>query len=424
MSDLPFRTRRSNSPRRALAACGAALVLGLMGLLNSPAMAQDAAPAEQAAGSEGDERQISYPAITVSTVTEQTLRDRVIASGLVRAVEEVQVQPLVDGQAVEELLADLGDRVEAGQVLALLSGSTFDLRMSELRAQGASVEAAIAQAQAQLIEAQTSAEEAERVATRNIALREQGTISQAQADQAEAAAAAARARVRVAEQGIAAAEAQRELVAAQMATLELQQDRTEVRAPVAGLVVERNAQVGAIATGMGAPMFTLIRDGALELHAEIAEADIGRLQVGQTALMTPVGGGAPIPGTIRMIAPAIDTATRLGEARVTIDTPEAVRPGMFMTAEILVEEAVRLAVPVTAIGAAAEGATVMRVEDGLVTRVPVVTGARDGAMMAILEGLEPGDQVVTRAAAFVRDGDRITPIMAEVTASATEGAAP
>ncbi|MCC5975606.1 MAG: efflux RND transporter periplasmic adaptor subunit, partial [Rubellimicrobium sp.] len=207
---------------------------------------------------------VAFPAITVSRVAPAVLRDRVMASGLVQPIEEVQVQPLVDGQAVEELLADIGDRVEAGQVLALLSGSTLDLRMSELRAQGASVEAAIAQAQAQLIEAQASADEAQRVATRSLALRDQGTISQAQADQAEAAYDAARARVRVAEQGIVSAEAQRELIAAQMANVELQQARTEVRTPVAGLVVARNAQVGAIATGMGAPMFTVIRDGALE----------------------------------------------------------------------------------------------------------------------------------------------------------------
>lgn len=365
------------------------------------------------------EPRVAYPAITVSTVRTAVLRDRVIASGLVQPVEEVQVQPLVDGQAVEELLADIGDRVEAGQVLALLSGSTLDLRMSELRAQAASVEATIAQAQAQMIEAQTSAAEAERVATRSLALRDQGTISQAQADQAQAAFDAARARVRVAEQGIVSAEAQRELIAAQMANVELQQARTEVRTPVAGLVVARNAQVGAIASGMGTPMFTVIRDGALELRAEVAEADVARLVPGQGVTMVPVGGGATLTGTVRMIAPSIDMTTRMGEARITIDQPEAVRPGLFLSAEILIDEVEMLAVPVTSVGAAG-GATVMQVSpEGVVSRVPVVTGVRDGPMIGVVEGISVDDMVVTRAGAFVRHGDRITPVADDVSDDVT-----
>jgi HlyD family secretion protein len=333
----------------------------------------------------------------------------------------VQVQPLIDGQAVEELLADIGDWVEAGQALALLSGSTFELQMSELRAQGASVEASIAQAEASLIEAQTAAAEAERVEARNIALRAQGTISAAAAEQAEAAADAARARVRVSEQGIVSATAQRELVDAQMATLELQRDRTEVKSPVTGMIVARNAQVGAIASGQGTPMFTVIRDGALEMRAEVSEADLLRLAPGQRATMASVGGTAPITGTIRMIAPSIDTGTRLGDARIAIDTPDAVRQGMFLTAEVLVSEAEQLAVPVSAVGASAEGATVMLVVDGVVRRVPVVTGIRDGGMIGIVSGLTAGDQIVTRAAAFVRDGDRINPIPDADLAMSEEG---
>jgi HlyD family secretion protein len=400
---------------------GTALVTGVQALplaailalgLIAPATAQEAATAAPVS---------EYPAISVTTVAPVLLRHRVIVSGLVQPVEEVQVQPLIDGQAVESLLVDVGDWVEAGQALALLSGSTFDLQMSELRAQGASVEAAIAQAQASLIEAQTAATEAERVETRNIALREQGTISAAAAEQSEAAADAARARVRVAEQGIVSAEAQRELIAAQMASLELRRDRTEVRTPVTGLVVARNARVGAIASGMGEPMFTLVRDGALEMRAEVSEADLLRLSVGQTAIMASVGGTAPITGTVRMIAPTIDTATRLGDARISIETPDAVRQGMFLTAEILVTEAEQLAVPVTAVGASAQGTTVMRVTDGVVQRVPVVTGIREGGMIGIVSGIEPGDQIVTRAAAFVRDGDRINPVPDASVALSEEG---
>ncbi|MCC5975079.1 MAG: efflux RND transporter periplasmic adaptor subunit, partial [Rubellimicrobium sp.] len=124
------------------------------------------------------------------------------------------------------------------------------------------------------------------------------------------------------------------------------------------------------------------------------------------------------------IAPTIDTTTRLGEARISLDQPEALRPGLFLSAEILIDEVEMLAVPVSAVGAA-DGATVMQVSpDGVVSRVPVVTGVRDGPLIGVVEGIGANEMVVTRAGAFVRHGDRITPVHDDVTAAqaaATEG---
>jgi HlyD family secretion protein len=81
-----------------------------------------------------------------------------------------------------------------------------------------------------------------------------------------------------------------------------------------------------------------------------------------------------------------------------------------MEAEVLVAERETLSVPVTAVGASDAGATLMRVTDGLVERVPVQLGIRDGAYVEVLSGVSAGDLIVTKAAAFVRDGDRINPV--------------
>ena len=88
-----------------------------------------------------------------------------------------------------------------------------------------------------------------------------------------------------------------------------------------------------------------------------------------------------------------------------------VRVGMFISAEILAAQRDSLAIPVTAIGSTAQGASVMTVKDGLVTRARVTTGIRDGALIEILSGLAQDALVVTKAAAFVRDGDRINPVL-------------
>lgn len=365
--------------------------------------------------------QVLPPAITVSTVTPVLLRHRIVASGLVAAVENVQVQPLIEGQPIETLAADIGDIVTEGQVLATLSKATLDLQMSQFVAQRASVAASIAQAEASLIEATASANEARRVADRNETLVTQGTISRAAADQALAASEAAAARKRAAEQGIVAAQAQSELVEAQIASLQLQRARTEVRAPVSGIVVARNAQVGAIASAAGQAMFTIVRDGALEMLAEVSEQDLIDLAPGQSVALSGIGWPQPVAGTVRLVEPTIDITTRLGRVRVSIAQPELVRVGMFLSAEITVAEGEFLAVPVTAVSSDAQGSSVMRVRDGMVERVQVTVGIRDGGMVGITEGLSADDTIVTKAGAFVRDGDRITPVAENSQPPAQEG---
>ncbi|KRO87944.1 MAG: hemolysin D [Rhodobacter sp. BACL10 MAG-121220-bin24] len=353
----------------------------------------------------------NLPAITVSRVANLALRDRIIVSGLVGAVEVVNVQPLIQGQPIEALESDVGDLVTAGQVLARLSSTTLELQKSQFNAALASARATIAQAEAQVLEATSSAAEAQRVADRTSTLRKQGTASQAAADQANANAISATARVTVVTQSLAAARAQLELAQAQMGNVELELKRTNVVAPVAGKIVSRNAQVGSVASAVGLPMFTLTRDNALELRADVAESDLLRIKLGQTVTMRAVGTRETLSGKVRLIEPSIDLRTRLGGVRISIDTPEMVRVGMFISAEILAAQRDSLAIPVTAIGSTAQGASVMTVKDGLVTRAQVTTGIRDGALIEILSGLAQDALVVTKAAAFVRDGDRINPVL-------------
>jgi len=382
------------------------LAAALASLLPSvPALAQEAAAAPTAEAA-------ALPAITVTEARATRLSDRVIVSGLVAAVEEVQVAPLVEGQPLEALLVDVGDMVTEGQVLATLSKTTLELQKAEAEASLAAARSTIAQGEAQLVEAQTARDEAQRVADRTAKLREQGTAPQAQADTANANALSANARVTVATQGLEAARAQLALAEARLDNVNLLLSRTEVKAPVAGKIVARNAKIGAIATAAGQPMFVITRDAALELRADVAETDLLRVAAGQKARLRAIGLAGTLEGAVRLVEPSIDPLTRLGRARISIADNGLMRSGMFVEAEILVAEREALAVPVTAIGSSADGSTVMRVRDGVVERVPVKTGIRDGALIEVVDGLAAGDQVVVKAGAFVRSGDRINPVLA------------
>ena len=390
----------------------------LTALAAGPALAQTAPPAEPAvaeAASSGAEVKnpaaISLPAISVSAVVSRQMRDRVIAGGLVGAVEEVLVQPLVEGQPIETLEADVGDFVDAGQVLATLSTSTLELQRSQLKAALAAARASVAQAEAGVLEARASADEAARVAERTKALNKSGNASPAALDQAVATATAASARAEAAHQTLESAQAQVESAEAQLANIELNLTRTKVVAPVAGEILARNAQVGAVASAAGLPMFTLMKDGALEAKAEIAEADLVKLQPGMTALIRTAGSPEPLRGTVRLVEPGVNSTSRLGIARIAIDNARIVRSGMYADAEILVAERETLAVPVSAVGSTLSGAIVRKVVEGIVAEVPVKTGIRDGEWVEIVEGLAKEDQVVTKAGAFVRDGDHINPVL-------------
>ncbi len=365
-----------------------------------------------AAGAAQQVQDESLPAITVSRVETRTLAARVLGSGFVSPVERVQVQPQIEGQAIESIAADLGDTVEAGQVLARLSQSALDLALNQAKAQISSAEAAIAQARAQLVQAEATRRDALRTKQRTDELARRGAATQAAADSADAKFQAADAAVKAAQQGLIAAQAQRRVAESQVEDVQLKLQRTRITAPVAGLVIEKNAMVGAIASAAGAPMFTLVRDGKLELVADVAEEDTIRLEQGQAARIYVEGRAQPISGKVRMVEPVIDRETRLGKVHVSIEEPATVRAGMFAEVSVIVARREALAVPVSAIGGDDATTTVMKVVDGTARNVAVETGIRENGIVEVTSGLSPGDLVVTKAGAFVRDGDRINPVMA------------
>ena len=382
----------------------AAICLGQPSFAETANAATDPATATTTAPSQ------VFPAISVTTIGNRVVRDRAIVTGLIAPVETILVAPLIEGQPIEQLLADVGDVVTEGQVLAVLSETTLEFQKSQIEASRASAMAVIAQAEAQLTDARSAAAEAERVRARTQTLRAQGSATQAALDTATASTVSATARVTVAIQSLEAARAQLAVVGAQLANLDLQLNRTEVKAPFGGEITVRNAQIGAVASAAGQPMFRINRDGALELNADVSETDLMRVKAGQTASLSLVGGVEPLTGTVRLVEPTIDPASRLGRARIAVNDSSLVRAGMYVEAEVLIAERDTLVVPVTAVGSANGKSTVMRIKDNLAEQVVITVGIRDSGWVEVLSGLQAGDTVVTKAGAFVRDGDHINPI--------------
>lgn len=380
----------------ALSVCAAMIIAPL-----SSAFAEDAAKGQPAH---------NLPSIIVTEAVDQSISDRVVATGTIQAVEQVYVAPLVEGLSIRSLNVDIGDKVEEGSVLVVLNDDALRLEKSQLEASLAKAEAGLAQLNAQLVEARANSEEATRVSDRNAELAKNGTVSTAEADRVRALAAATRARVRSAEQAVAVSNADIKVAQAQIDDIDLRLTRTEVKAPVGGVISAKNAKIGAIANGSGEPLFAMIRDGAIEMKADVAEADIIKLAVGQPATITLAGGSTKVEGAIRLIAPTVDPVSRLGTVFISLKDTTKARSGMYASAIIIAEEKQALVLPQTAV-TNEDGKTIVRkVDNGVVNIIPVTTGISDGKFVEVVDGLKVGEQVVARAGAYVRDGDRINPV--------------
>ncbi len=180
-------------------------------------------------------------------------------------------------------------RLKPDSTLATLNDDALLLQKSQMLATKAKGEATLAQLRAQLVEAQANAEQARQQQARAQEMGKKGTVSTATVEQADAAAASANARVSSAEQAIMVAVADLKVVDSQIADVDLKLARTDVKTPVAGTVSAKTAKVGAIAFGSGEPLFTIIRDGDIELVAEVGESDIIKIEPGQKATISLAG---------------------------------------------------------------------------------------------------------------------------------------
>ena len=216
------------------------------------------------------------------------VRRIVAASGAVRALVTVEVGSQLSGQ-ISELMADYNDTVEAGQVIARLDPQTYETRVREAEASRATAAASLELQRASLARVQATLREAQLEYDRMATLHARGTVAQSALDTAETALAAAQAELGVARAQITNAQA---VLAQRDATLEgarIDLERTTIRAPINGVVVDRAVDVGqTVAASLSAPvLFTIAQDlGQVQIDAQVDEADIGQIQQGQTVRFT------------------------------------------------------------------------------------------------------------------------------------------
>lgn len=336
------------------------------------------------AASAGAGKVQNQPTVTVLVASNRAVETIMSATGSVAARREMPVGVVGEGGQVERVLVEPGQWVKQGQVLAIIDR---DVQTQQAEALSASIR--VAQADAELAQAELMRAEA---------LVSRGFISKADLDRKRATRDAAQARVRVSQAQY------RESVA--------RNQRLNIVAPAAGLVLTRDVEPGQIVGAGSGTLFRMARDGEMEILARLSEADLQRISVGARATVTPVGTDLKAAGQVWQISPVIDPQTRQGTVRISVPYHELLRPGGFADARLIVGAGDLPLLPESAVQSSPEGSYVLIVDDkNIVRRRNVTVGTVTDQGVAIAGGLTGGEKVIILAGSFLNVGDAVKPVI-------------
>lgn len=313
-------------------------------------------------------------------------------AGTVKACRRARLAPAAGGQIVR-LMVHEGERVSAGQVL-------LELWSEDLVAQEKLSRQQLNTAQARIHEACTIAAQFEREAARSRQLKSRGFISEARLDQVQS---EAHARQATCEAVRADAGQAKERIAVARAML----DRTQLRAPFAGIVAEVTGELGEFTTpsppGIPTPpAIDLIDDSCLYVSAPIDEVDAPQVQAGMEGRITlDAIAGRHFPGKVRRIAPYVldlEKQARTVEVEVQFDDP-ATAKGLLVgySADVEIIHTRRANVIRIPTAALLEGNKVLVAGAGesIVEERQVRTGLSNWEYTEVADGLKEGDRIVT-----------------------------
>jgi len=356
------------------------------------------------------------PAYKTAAIETRNIIVRVTASGTLSALVTVQVGTQVSGR-VQKLFVDYNSPVKKGEPVAKIDPQLFEAQVRQSQANYLSAKAGVSVAEA-------TAANADRQYVRAKALHDENLASQADLDTSETGASVAHANIEAAKAALAQAEAQ-------LNQAQVNLSFTTIVSPIDGVVISRSVDPGqTVAASLSAPtLFTIAQDlTKMQVDTNVAEGDIGRLQVGMKAYFTVDSfPGENFRGKIRQIRNAPTTVQNVVTYDAVIDVDNGdmrLRPGMTANVTVICDERRHaLAVPNAALrfrlptavaespsherrrrgteadGGAAVNAPVTKsvwvLRDGVPQMVLIHPGVSDGTVTEVMgDQLVEGDRVV------------------------------
>jgi HlyD family secretion protein len=181
-----------------------------------------------------------------------------------------------------------------------------------------------------------------------------------------------------------------------------------VQAPVAGLIASSSAVIGAVASGKGEALFSIIARSEFDLIGLVPVRDIGKLKVDQVARIKIIGAGE-VDGRVRRVASTVEPNVQLGQVTITVTSNQRLLVNSSGRALIKTGQSCGVSVPLTAVLYGTAGTVVQVVRRARIETKRVEVGLMSGGQVEIRDGLVEGDIVVVRAGALLREGDPVRP---------------
>ncbi len=358
---------------RGAIALAAILALAIILCASAPASAQTVA-APQAAPPP------ARPVHPVSLVTPKTEMwpDPIEAHGNIMPWQEARVGTEIGGLRLVSVLANVGDLVKKGQVLARLNPATLEAELESANAQ-------LMEAQGVLTQATATLDRAKRLAPSGGVSQQDLTLYETQKQTAAARLNAARAQVK---------------------TQQLRLESATLVAPDDGVISSRSVVEGAIVQA-GSELFRLIRQGRLEWRAEVKGETLLRLAAGQeVTVKSPLG--PDVKGRVRQVSPTIDLATRMGLAYVDLPADTDLKAGLNVSGTLVMGKRKALVLPSSAVLHVGSGYRVFKVgADGKAEAIEVQVGRVRDNEEEITSGLDSHAQVIAKASELLKTGDPV-----------------
>ncbi|AGP50050.1 hemolysin D [Psychrobacter sp. G] len=332
---------------------------------------------------------IEQAVLSVETVlpSQDNIGNTLSADGTINAKDVANVSAKVNGVAIERILVEEGQRVKAGQILAVFDTDAMEQQVLQAEADVAEAEATLANATAD--------------AARVLPLIDIDAISKQEADRYRTAKLQAQASLQASK--------------ARLSTQRLSVNNANVVAPVSGIISEKMAEVGMVAGGD--PLFTIIKGGILEWRADIDPKLIGEVNVG-TPVQVSLPGGDSVMGEVSRIAPTADNNRQI-TIYASLAANAKVRAGMYQTGEFLLGSSSAQTVPNSAIVSNDGYDYVMLVTNistkdgknghniGRIKQQRVTLGERFGDSVILTEPLPAESRLVKQGGSFLNNGDLV-----------------
>ncbi len=345
-----------------------------------------------------DDVRVGQASVSVDTIPAvfYEFEDRIDAVGTLRARETNLLNPKVAGN-VDAVLVDIGDRVEAGQVVVLLNRTRFKLGVGQSKAACQAANAALAQAGSQFEQAQKEYHRASKLLAEKV-------IPQSRFDAAEAA-------YKVTQEGLAVARGKYSQAQAALETAREHLKDASIRSSITGVVVDRNVEVGQ-SVSPGVQILRILDQTTMKGDVELPEKDFGRVTVGTAAVITvDAFQGQKFPGKVTVINPMVDPRARTFRVRIETSNPSGkLVDGMFARVSLLTGQRTALAIPRDALHRLPGSGTfyVFIVQNNKVVKRITKIGKIGDQYAEALKGLVQGEIVVTSGDGRLRSGMSVT----------------